>query len=121
MFAGSTADEQLELIFGKLGAPTLDSHPELFQLPGLRQSSPSATESPQNGANNCGGTKGHSSAKASSLRRVLTTSHHHKYPRSLVGILFYFMLTDKYFDKVFKRVKFELEYFLLQILYFILS
>lgn len=33
MFPGSTTDEQLNLIFQKLGTPTMDRYPELCLLP----------------------------------------------------------------------------------------
>jgi len=33
MFPGSTTDEQLGLIFQRLGTPSIDTHPELHSLP----------------------------------------------------------------------------------------
>jgi serine/threonine protein kinase len=37
MFPGSTPNEQLNLIFQKLGTPSAESHPELRELPGFKK------------------------------------------------------------------------------------
>lgn len=36
MFTGSSTEEQLNLIFQKLGTPTVETHSELYKLPGLK-------------------------------------------------------------------------------------